>query len=115
MPKAEGNTQMTLQHETSCPFQFHPKGICYKGGEAYFKPFLPSFLKPPHPGPQLCPLQAAKIRCYLEQSGLKTSKELALLSQGKAVIVLAPTLSLLSLLLNNNFIPNFKCLQQRSR
>lgn len=76
MPKAEGNTQMTLQHETSCPFQFHPRGICYKGGEAYFKPFLPSFLKPPHPGPQLCPIQAAKIRCYLKQSGLKTSKNL---------------------------------------
>lgn len=24
MPEAEGNAQVTLEEETSCPFQFHP-------------------------------------------------------------------------------------------
>ena len=55
----------------------------------------------------------AKIRCCLKQSSLTTSKELALLSQGKAGIVHAPTASLLSPLLNNKFLPNFKCPQCR--
>lgn len=134
MPKAEGNTQMTPQHETSCPFQFHPRGICYKGGEAYFEPFLPSFLKLPHPGPQLRPIQAAKIRCYLKQSILKTSKGLAVLSQGKAFIVHVPVASFclfywtrnFSLTLNAchwdqdkavkfNFASNFICLKYIKR
>lgn len=93
------------------PFPIPPERHTLQRGEAYFKTFLPSFLKPPHPGPQLCPIEAAKIRYYLKQSCLKTSKELALLSPGKADIVHEPTVSLLSLLLNCNFLPDVKCPQ----
>lgn len=97
------------------PFPIPPRGICYKGGEAYFEPFLPSFLKPPHPGPQPYPIEAIKIRHCLKQTTSNTSKELALLSQGQTSIAHAPTVNLLSLLLNSTFLCKFKCLQQKAK
>lgn len=85
---------MTLQHETSCPFQFHPEAYATKGERPVLSPsFLPSFLKPPHPGPQPYPIEATKIRRYLKQPTSNTSKELALLSQGQTSTARALTVN----------------------
>lgn len=93
------------------PFPIPPERHMLQRGQACFKPFLPSFQKPPHPGPQLSPTEAAKIRCYLKQSCLKTSKEFVFLSLGKADTVHELRVSLVSLLLNHHFFPDFICPQ----
>lgn len=84
------------------PFPIPPERHMLQRGRGLFRA-LPSFLKLPHPGPQLRPIQAAKIRCYLKQSILKTSKGLAVLSQGKAFIVHVPVASFCLFYWTRNF------------